>query len=81
MIGSYGTISVRWKANDFLITPRNVPRWEVDLEDIVQIRDGKREPGKLPSRASQIHARIYRDNPDVNSIIITQPPHIMAFKP
>ena len=79
MIGSYGTISVRWKANDFLITPRNVPRWEVDLEDIVQIRDGKREPGKLPSRASQIHASIYRDNPDVNSIIITQPPHIMAF--
>jgi L-fuculose-phosphate aldolase len=79
MIGSYGTVSVRWKGDDFLITPRNVARWEVDLEDIVQIRDGKREPGKLPSRALKIHARIYRENPGVNSIIITQPPHIMAF--
>jgi L-fuculose-phosphate aldolase len=79
MISSYGTVSVRWRGNDFLITPRNVPRWEIELEDIVQIRNGKREPGKLPSRALQVFARIYRENPDVNSIILTQPPNIMAF--
>lgn len=79
MISSYGTVSVRWRGNDFLITPRDVPRWEMDLEDIVQIRDGKREPGKFPSRAIQIFAQIYGENPHVNSIILTQPPNIMAF--
>ena len=79
MISSYGTVSVRWRGNDFLITPRNVPRWEMGVEDIIQIRGGKREPGKLPSRAIQVHAQIYRENPHVNSIILTQPPHIMAF--
>jgi L-fuculose-phosphate aldolase len=79
MISSYGTVSVRWCDNDFLITPRNVPRWEIDLEDIIQVRNGKREPGKLPSRAIHIVDHIYRQNPHVNSIILTQPPHIMAF--
>lgn len=79
MISSYGTVSVRWKGNDFLITPRDVPRWEMDLEDIVQISGGKREPGKHPSRALSVHQQIYRLNPHINSIIMTQPRHIMAF--
>lgn len=79
MIGSYGNISVRWKENDFLITPRNVPRWEIDLEDIVQIKEGKREAGKLPSRSLRLHEEIYKSHPEVNSIILTQAPNIMAF--
>ena len=40
MCSSYGTASVRWKGNDFLITPSNVQRWDIDPEDIVQIKDG-----------------------------------------
>ncbi len=79
MISSYGTVSVRWYDNNFLITPRNVPRWEIRNKDIVQIKDGMREPGKLPSRAVRLHEQIYRDNPDVNSIILTQSPNVMAF--
>lgn len=79
MIGSYGTVSVRWQGDNFMITPRNVPRWEMSPEDIIQIRDGKREPGKLPSRALQLHARIYRENPHIRSIILSQPPNIMSF--
>ena len=79
MIGSYGTVSVRWQGDDFLITPRNVPRWEMSPEDIIQIREGKREPGKLPSRALKLHEQIYRDNPDIHSIILSQPPNVMAF--
>ncbi len=46
MISSYGTVSMRWRGNDFLITPTNVPRWDLQIEDIVQIKNGKREPGK-----------------------------------
>ena len=79
MISSYGTVSVRWYDNNFLITPRNVPRWEIQNKDIVQIKEGQREPGKQPSRAVKLHEQIYRENPDVNSIILTQSPSVMAF--
>jgi L-fuculose-phosphate aldolase len=79
MISSYGTVSVRWYDDNFLITPRNVPRLEIGNNDIVQIRNGKREPGKLPSRALSLHQKIYQENPDVNSIILTQSPNVMAF--
>ncbi|NRD23025.1 class II aldolase/adducin family protein [Winogradskyella litoriviva] len=79
MISSYGTVSMRWKDDDFLITPTDVNRWDMDLNDIVQIKDGKREKGKTPSRATWIHQEIYKRNPEVNSIIMTQSPYLMAF--
>jgi len=79
MISSYGTVSMRWENNDFLITPTGVNRWDLKLDDIVQIKGGKREVGKKPSRASWIHQEIYKRNPKVNSIIMTQSPYLMAF--
>ncbi len=79
MISSYGTVSVRWRNNDFLITPTNIPRWDLQIRDIVQIKDGIREPGKIPSRATWLHQEIYRRNPGINSIILTQSPYLMAF--
>ena len=79
MISTYGTVSTRWKGNDFLITPTDVNRWDLEIDDIVQIKDGKREQGKTPSRATWIHHEIYKLNPNVNSIIMTQSPYLMAF--
>jgi len=79
MISTYGTASVRWKGNDFLITPRNVSRWDLEAEDIVQIRGGRREAGKIPSRSVRIHQEIYEQNPDIHAIILTQAPYSMAF--
>ena len=79
MISSYGTVSVRWKGDDFLITPTNVARWDIQLKDIVQIKDGKREPGKIPSRSTWLHQEIYKRFPHVNSIILTQTPYLMAY--
>lgn len=79
MISSYGTVSMRWNENDFLITPTSKNRWDIQLDDIVQIKDGHREVGKTPSRATWIHQEIYNRNPDVNSIIMTQSPYLMAF--
>ena len=79
MCSSYGTASVRWKGNDFLITPSNVQRWDIDPEDIVQIKDGMVEPGKMASRSVALHYEIYRRNPKVNSIILTQSPALMGF--
>ncbi len=79
MISSYGTISTRWRANDLLITPTDVPRRDLQIENIVQIKGGKREPGKHPSRSTYLHQQIYEQQPEINSIILTQSPYLMAF--
>ncbi len=79
MISSYGTVSTRWRGNDFLITPTDVPRWDLTLDDIVQIKGGKREPGKFPSRSTHLHQQIYASHPEINSIILTQSPYLMAY--
>jgi L-fuculose-phosphate aldolase len=79
MISSYGTVSVRWRGNDFLITPSGVPRWDIEPHNIVQIKNGMVEVGKIPSRSVALHQAIYQGNPKINSIILTQPPHLMGF--
>ena len=79
MLSSYGTVSMRWKNNDFLITPTGIPRWDLTLDDVVQIKGGKREPGKIPSRTTYLHQEIYNKHPEINSIILTQSPYLMAF--
>ena len=78
MISTYGTVSVRWKKDDFLITPRDVARWDIQPQDIVQIKNGMSEAGKVPSRSVALHQRIYQLNPHINSIISTQPTNLMA---
>ncbi|HOJ65822.1 MAG TPA: class II aldolase/adducin family protein [Paludibacteraceae bacterium] len=78
MISTYGTVSVRWRDDDFLITPKNVARWDIVPEDIVQIKKGMAEVGKTPSRSVALHQRIYQLNPQINSIICTQPVNLMA---
>ncbi len=79
MISTYGTVSVRWRGNDFLITPPDVPRWDIEPEHIVQVKDGMVEAGKVPSRSVALHQKIYQMNPHINSIILTQSPNLMAF--
>lgn len=78
MISTYGTVSVRWKENDFLITPRDVARWDILPKNIVQVKNGMAEAGKTPSRSVALHHRIYQLNPHINSIITTQPTNLMA---
>ncbi len=78
MISTYGTVSVRWRGDDFLITPRDVARWDITPSDIVQIRGGMAEAGKVPSRSVALHQRIFQLNPHINSIISTQPVNLMA---
>lgn len=78
MISTYGTVSVRWKDNDFLITPRDVARWDIMPKDLVQIKNGMAEAGKVPSRSVALHHKIYQMNPHINSIIVTQSTNLMA---
>ena len=79
MCSSYGTASVRWRGDDFLITPSDKQRWDLEPEDIVQVRDGMVEAGKNASRSVALHYEIYRRNPKINSIILTQTPYLMGY--
>ena len=79
MMSTYGTISVRWKDNDFLITPTGVTRWNLQADEIVQVKGGKCEPGKMPSRSTSLHQKIYALHPEINAIILTQPEYLMAY--
>lgn len=79
MSSSYGTVSMRWRGDDFLITPTGVQRWDIDEEDIVQIKDGMAEAGKTPSHSTALHYEIYKRYPKVNAVILTQCPSLMGF--
>lgn len=79
MISTYGTLSARWRGDDFVITPTEIDREYVRPEDLVQIKQGQREPGKLPSRSVRLHQQIYAAHPHIQSIMLTQSPNAMAF--
>lgn len=79
MCSSYGTVSKRWRGDDFLITPPGVQRWDIDENDIVQVKDGMAEAGKIPSRAVALHYEIYKRDPKINAIVMTQCPALMGF--
>jgi L-fuculose-phosphate aldolase len=76
---SQGTFSCRLSENSFLITPYAKDRDYLEPEDLVLIEDGKREAGKLPSRSVKLHMEIYKQHPDIQTVIVAHPPHIMAF--
>ena len=74
-----GTFSCRLSDGTFVITPYMKDRMYLEPEDLVLIRRGKHEAGKTPSRSYKLHAEIYKNTPDIQSVIIAHPPHIMAF--
>lgn len=74
-----GTYSARISDGGFLITPYGKDRMYLDLEDLVLVRDGKSEAGKTASRAALLHEEIYRRQPGVASVLVAQPPNLMAF--
>lgn len=74
-----GTYSTCLQDGSFLITPYGIDRKYLDVEDLVLIRSGQKEKGKNPSRSAHLHAEIYQRNPDVKSILVAHPPHMMAF--
>ncbi len=76
---SQGTFSKKLSDGSFIITPYDVDRKYLEPGDLVRIDKGLKEYGKNPSRSVNLHATIYEKHPDINSIIIAHPPHIMAF--
>ena len=74
-----GTFSCRLSDGSFIITPFGKDRAYLEPEDLVLIRDGRREAGKMPSRSVSLHMSMYENDPEIKTIIVAHPPHMMAF--
>jgi L-fuculose-phosphate aldolase len=74
-----GTYSARVDESSFVITPYGLDREYIETEDLVLIQDGRKEAGKSPSRSVRLHEEIYASHPDIQSVLIAHPPHVMAF--
>jgi len=78
-ISTQGSFSARVDSSGFLITPAQVDRGTVDVEDLVLVRDGRHESGKQPSRAAGVHDAIYREHAAVGAIVNAYPVNATAF--
>ncbi|MCA9899784.1 MAG: class II aldolase/adducin family protein [Anaerolineales bacterium] len=79
MISTEGVVSARLDETSFLITPTGHDRRLLSGEDLVLLRSGVREAGKMPSRAVRLHTAIYMANPEVNCIMTAQCPSATAY--
>lgn len=79
MISTEGVVSARVDEHSFLITPTGMGRRSFELQDIVLIKEGKREKGKCPSRSVMLHTAIYAANQDIQCIISSQTPNATAY--
>ncbi len=74
-----GTYSVRLSDGSFLITPYGVDRMYMEEADLVLVKRGMKEQGKVPSRSVKLHQLIYQKHPEINSVLAANLPHAMAF--
>jgi len=76
---THGTYSVRLSDGSFVITPFGRDRAYLQEEDLVRIKNGMKEQGKIPSRAVKFHEQVYQNNPGINAVLLAHPMHVMAF--
>lgn len=76
---SSGVFSKRMSDGSLLVTPHGGDRALLEPEDMVRVKDGCCEAGKLPSRSLPLHERVYAKHPELNTLIVAQPPCTMAF--
>lgn len=73
-----GTLSVRLSEDSFLITPRDFDRASVKPHELVLVTGEQCESGKEPSRSALLHQAIYKEQPNVKSIMIALPEAMMV---
>lgn len=78
MISTEGVVSARLDDTSFLITPTGHDRRTLAVEDVVLVRNGVREAGKLPSRSVKLHQAIYASHPDIHCVMTAQCPNVTA---
>ena len=74
-----GTFSCRLSDGSFIITPFGKDRMYLEPDDLVLIKNGRREAGKIPSRSVALHEKLYENDPDIKTVVVAHPPHMMAF--
>ncbi len=79
MISTEGAFSARLDRDSFLITPHRVDRSAVTVEDIVLVRKGVPEKGRVPSSATRNHLAIYARHPEFQAIVNAYPVNATAF--
>lgn len=79
LISTEGSFSARLADNSMLITPSRADRGAIGVGDLVLVRDGAAEEGKLPSQAARLHAAIYRRHPGIQAIVNAMPVNATAF--
>src|SRR5215471_7039668 len=78
-ISTQGSFSARLDSDSFLITPYHHDRGTIDVRDLVLVCGGECQAGATPSRATRIHAAIYRRHPELGAIINAYPVNATAF--
>src|SRR6266404_2071620 len=76
-----GNISIRLNDREILCTPTMVSKGFLKVEDICKVDyEGKQLAGTR-KRSSEIllHLAVYKNRPDVNSVVHCHPPHATAF--
>ncbi len=79
LISTEGSFSARLADGSMLITPARADRGSVGIADMVLVRDGSAEAGRSPSRATRLHAAIYRRHPQFRAIVNALPVNSTAF--
>ena len=69
MISTQGAFSARLDAESFLVTPHRVDRSTLEAPDIVLVRRGAPEPGRMPSSAGVNHRAIYAAHPEIGAVV------------
>lgn len=82
MPASQGNVSARDRSTGhIIITPHDRPYGEMSEEDLVVVDlQGKQISGTdQPSFDVEVHCTVYRERPDVGSVIHTEPAYVNAF--
>lgn len=79
LISTEGSFSARLGDDCFLVTPYQMDRSTIDLEDIVLVQNGAAEKGKTASRSSHVHRNIYLQHPEIGAIVGAYTVNATAF--
>ena len=81
VVSNDGNVSLRVAENRVLLTPSGVckGRMEPDMLVLCDLEGNVLEGERYPSSESPMHLMVYRERPDVNSVVHAHPPMSTAF--
>jgi L-fuculose-phosphate aldolase len=79
--GQDGNVSVRYRPDRVLVTPRGLLKSDLAPEDLVEVGiDGSHLGGsRLASTELDLHLRVYRRRPDCGAVVHAHPPAATGF--